>query len=172
MRNLIDGLMQAAYTQIAPLVALLQVLHNNYAKGNKLEYEPSAATADGTKVKLSTLWIVAMFALLAADVLSLYIPGTNDEVTQFAGETPIPLVMVIAAILMGIPIVMIFVARVLPRGVNRWANIAAAIITIVFVIGGGSTYPHYIFLATIEVVSLLLITWNAWRWPVEVKIVP
>ena len=123
------------------------------------------AVTETTKAKLSTLWIVVMFALLAADVLSQYIPGASEEVAQFAGDTPIPLFMLVAAILMGIPIVMIFLARILPRGVNRWANIVAAVITIVYVIGGGSTYPHYIFLAAIEVVSLFLIMWYAWRWP-------
>jgi hypothetical protein len=33
------------------------------------------ATTEDTKALLSTLWIVVMFALLAADVLSSYIPG-------------------------------------------------------------------------------------------------
>jgi len=67
---------------------------------------------------------------------------------------------------------MIFLARILPRGINRWANIIAAVITIVYVIGGGSTYPHYIFLAAVEVVSLLLIIWFAGRWLTEEKMLP
>ena len=83
---------------------------------------------------------------------------------EFAGGTPIPQLMLAGAILMSIPIVMIFLSRVLKHGVNRWANIIAAVITIVYVVGGGSTYPHYLFLATLEVVSLLLIIWYAWGW--------
>lgn len=67
---------------------------------------------------------------------------------------------------------MIFLARILPRGINRWTNIVAAVITIVYVIGGGSTYPHYIFLAAIEVVSLLLIIGYAWRWPAAERTLP
>ena len=122
------------------------------------------ATMENVKARLSTLWIVVMFALLAADVLSSYIPGANEEMAEFAGGTPIPQLMLVAAILMAIPIVMIFLSRVLKRGVNRWANIIAAVITIVYVIGGGSAYPHYIFLAAIEVVSLFLIIWYAWTW--------
>lgn len=123
------------------------------------------ATTDDLRAKLSSLWTVVMFALLAADVLSMYIPGAAEEVAEFAGDTPIPQLMLVAAILMSIPIVMIFLCRVLPPRVNRWANIVAAVITIVYVLGGGSTYPHYIVLATIEVVSMLLIIWYAWRWP-------
>jgi uncharacterized membrane protein (DUF4010 family) len=53
---------------------------------------------------------------------------------------------------------------VLPYRVNRWANIIVAVLMIAFVVGGGSTYPHYIFIAAVEVVSLLLIIWIAWRW--------
>jgi hypothetical protein len=124
------------------------------------------------KGKLSSLWIVVMFALLAADVLSSYIPGAHEEMAEFAGEIPIPQLMLGGAILMSIPIVMIFLARVLKRSVNRWANIIAAGITIVYVIGGGSTYPHYIFLATIEVVSMLLIIWYAWRWSPQETMLP
>jgi hypothetical protein len=123
------------------------------------------------KAKLSTLWIVVMFALLTADVLAAYIPGASEEMAAFAGETPIPLLMLVAAILNAIPIVMIYLARVLRQRANRWANIIAAVITIVYVIGGGSMYPHYIFLAAIEVVSLLLIIWYAWRWSSQENVI-
>ncbi len=120
--------------------------------------------AEEIKARLSTLWIVVMFALLTADVLSAYIPGAMEEMAEFAGEIPIPQLMLVAAILNAIPIVMIYLARVLHRRVNRWANIAAAVVTIVYVVGGGSTYPHYLFLAAVEVVSLVAIIWYAWRW--------
>ena len=129
---------------------------------------PGAAVEE-RKARLSTLWIVVMFALLTADVLALYIPGAGEEVAAFAGATPIPLLMLGAAVLNAIPIVMIYLSRVLRPRVNRWANIIAAAITIVYVIGGGSAYPHYLFLAAIEVVSLGLIIWYAWRWPAQEK---
>jgi hypothetical protein len=116
------------------------------------------------KVLLSTLWIVVMINMLKADILSLYIPGVVDELVQFAGETPITQLMLGGAIMMEISIAMIFLSRVLNYRVNRWANIIVGIITILFVVGGGSAYPHYIFIATIEVVCLCLIIWNAWRW--------
>lgn len=119
-----------------------------------------------TKVLLSTLWIVVMINMLKADILSLYIPGTADEVAKTAGETPIAQLMLGGAIMMEISIVMIILSRVLQYRVNRWLNIIASIITIAFVVGGGETYPHYIFIATVEVVCLLLIIWFAWKWKV------
>ena len=125
----------------------------------------SGAALEARKARLSTLWIAVMFALLTADVLSAYIPGAGAEMAEFAGGTPIPLLLLAAAVLNAIPIVMIYLSRVLRPRVNRWANIAAAGITIVYVLGGGAWYPHYLFLAAIEVVGLLLIVWYAWRWP-------
>jgi hypothetical protein len=116
------------------------------------------------RVLLSTLWIVVMINMLKADILSLYIPGSLDELVKFSGDTPITQLMLSGAIMMEISIAMIFLSRILNYRVNRWANIITSIITIVFVIGGGSTYPHYIFIATIEVVCLLLIAWIAWNW--------
>ena len=117
-----------------------------------------------TRVLLSSLWIVVMFNMLKADILSLYIPGAADEVVQFAGATPIPQLMLGAAVIMEIAVVMIALVLVLPYRVNRWANILVAVLMIVFVVGGGSTYPHYIFIAAVEVIGLLLIIGIAWRW--------
>lgn len=119
-----------------------------------------------TKVLLSTLWIVVMINMLKADILSLYIPGAVEEVAKTAVSTgtPIPQLMLGGAIMMELSIVMIIFSRLLNYNVNRWVNIVVSIITIVFVIGGGVSYPHYIFIATVEVVCLLLIIWNAWQW--------
>ena len=117
-----------------------------------------------TRTLLSTLWVVVMFNMLKADILSLYIPGAAEELARTAGETPIPLLMLGAAVMMEISILMILLSRVLKYGVNRWANIITSIITIAFVVGGGVSYPHYLFIATVEVACLLLIVWFAWKW--------
>jgi len=117
-----------------------------------------------TKVLLSTLWIVVMINMLKADILSLYIPGAAEEVARTAGETPIPILMLGGAIMMEISIVMIILSRVLKYGLNRWVNIITSIITIAFIWGGSASEPHYIFIATVETICLLLIIWFAWKW--------
>ena len=117
-----------------------------------------------TRTLLSTLWIVVMINMLKADILSLYIPGVLDELVEFAGDTPITQLMLGGAIMMEISILMILLTRILPHRPNRWANMVTSIITMVFVIGGGSSYPHYIFIATVEVLCLLAIFWIAWQW--------
>lgn len=120
---------------------------------------------EATKARLSRLWLLVILNMIAIDVLSLFIPGVMEEMAAFVGDTPIPLFMLVAGILIEIPLLMTFLSRSLPYGANRWANIIAAVVTIVYVVGGGSTYPHYIFMGAVEVVCLLLIIWTAWRWP-------
>jgi hypothetical protein len=122
-----------------------------------------------TKVLLSTLWIVVMINMLKADILSLYIPGAAEEVAKTAASTgaPIPQLMLGGAIMMEIAIVMIILSRVLQYSVNRWANIIVSLVTVVFVVGGGVSYPHYLFIATVEVICLLLIIWKAWNWRMD-----
>ena len=116
------------------------------------------------RVKLSTLWIVVMFNMAYADILSLNIPGIHEELVAFAGDTPISTLMLIGAIIIQIPVGMIFMSKVLKYKINRWANITTGAFVIIFIVGGGSAIPHYIFLATVEVLCLLLIMWTAWKW--------
>ena len=119
------------------------------------------ATMD-LKVKLSTLWIVVMFNMAFADILSFMLEWTTGHTPEVQVSQG---VMLAFAVLIEIPIAMILLSRVLKYRVNRWANIIAAAITIVFVIGGGSTHLHYIFFAAVEVLCMLLIAWYAWKWP-------
>jgi hypothetical protein len=105
-----------------------------------------------------------MINMLKADIFSPYVPGAVGELAKTAGETPITQLMLGVAIMMAISIVMIIFSRVLTYRLNRWANIITSIITIVFVIGDGVYYPHFILITTVEVICLLLILWNAWKW--------
>lgn len=76
----------------------------------------------------------------------------------------IPQLRLGGAIMMELAIVMVALSLILPYTINRWANISIGIITILFVVGGGSTYLHYLFIAAVEVICLLLIIWQAWQW--------
>jgi predicted membrane-bound dolichyl-phosphate-mannose-protein mannosyltransferase len=104
-----------------------------------------------------------MINILTADILSLNIPGVLDVLTDFAGETPIPLFMLVGAILNELVIVMIILSRVLKYGVNRWVNIIVGLFTIAYIWGGATPYHHYISIATVETPCLLLVIWSAWK---------
>jgi len=119
-----------------------------------------------TKALLSTLWIVVMVNMLKADILSLFIPGAAEEVarTSASAGTSIPQLMLIGAVMGNFGIVMIILSRVLKYGINRWINIIVSLITIAYIWGGAASYPHYIFIATVETICLLLIIRFAWMW--------
>ena len=121
------------------------------------------------QTRLSTLWTVVMVLMLTIDVLGysifmIDIQGAKEELLKTAGGTPVPMLMLGAAVFMALPITMIYFSRVLKQNVNRWANIIVGVITIVFVIGGYSAQPHYYFLGALEVIFMLYIVWSAWKW--------
>lgn len=119
-----------------------------------------------TKAILSTLWIMVIINILQADILSLNIPGSAEVLLKTAASTgvAIPQLMLVGAIMGQIAIVMIILSRVLEHRINRWVNIVAGIVTIAYIWGGAASYPHYIFIAIVETICLLLIIWNAWKW--------
>lgn len=119
-----------------------------------------------TANKISTLWIVVLFNMAFADVLSFMFPGFIAKVTtgQVDGVTITPFFLLIAAVFLEIAIVMIYLSLALPQRAARMANLAAVLVTILFVVGGGSLTPHYIFFAGIEVFILLYIAKLSWGW--------
>ncbi len=145
-----------------PLVSVRQIT----TQEKKMDTNVIPAKKIDTKVLLSTLWIVVMINMAYADILSLHIPGVFDEVAKTSVSTgaPIPQLMLVGAIMMEIPVAMIILSRVLKYGVNRWVNIIAGIFTIAYIWGGAASYPHYIFIAMVETICLLLIIWNALKW--------
>lgn len=113
------------------------------------------------KVKLSTLWVFVMFNMVFADIIGFLNPGTLEEMMAMK---PAQGLLLAFSILTEIPIAMIVLSRLLKYRANRWANIIAGVLTILWVIGGGSTTITYLFFATIEVVCMVFIIWSAWKW--------
>lgn len=118
-----------------------------------------------TKDKLSTLWIVVILNLIVADILSIFVELVNkNTLHDIIGQVTIT--MAIAALFINIPILMIYFSKSLEYKPNRILNRVASVITLVFVIGGGSLAPHYLICAGIEVVVLLYIFIIAHKWKV------
>ena len=118
------------------------------------------------KTKLSVLWIVVMFNMLFSDILTFMVPSFlaglmtgNAEDIKITQE-----LLLVFALVLEIPILMILLSRLLNRKLNRILNIFAAVITIMFVIGGGSLIYHTIFFASIEIACLLAIIWYSFWW--------
>ena len=118
---------------------------------------------DDNRTRLSTLWVVVMFNMVFADILTFIKPGALQEL--WAGQAGVqitPGLLLVFAVLLEIPIAMIFVSRILKPEANRWANTAAAVITTLFVVGGGSIDLHYVFFATVEIACMALIVRSVW----------
>ena len=118
---------------------------------------------DTTGTRLSTLWVVVMFNMVYADILTFIKPGALEGL--WAGQAGVQItdgLLLVFAVLLEIPIAMIFVSRILKPEANRWANTAAAVITTLFVVGGGSADLHYLFFAAVEIACMALIVWSVW----------
>jgi len=116
--------------------------------------------------KISTLWVVVLFNMVFADILSFMVPEFMTQIPtgEVEGITITPMLLLVAAIFIEIAILMIFLTRALNRSASRVVNLVAVVIIILFVVGGGSLKPHYIFIASIEVITLLYIAYLAWGW--------
>ena len=118
-----------------------------------------------TKTKLSLLWIVIMINMIYNDIFSIIVEMVNGKTLDIPGDVTV--VMAIAAIITNIPIFMILLSRVLNYKVNRILNITAGFFTIIYIIGGGDTAPHYIIIASIETILAIIIIVTAWKWEKE-----
>jgi hypothetical protein len=62
---------------------------------------------------------------------------------------------------------MVFLTLTLPSRANRRTNIGLAIVYIVSIVASvvGEKWVYFWFLSVVECALLLLVVWNAWRWP-------
>ena len=120
------------------------------------------------KVILSSLWIFVMFCIAYADLIGFIEPGTLEKIISGnVGFELTPAIILIFSLFQAIPIAMILVSRWFRRDVNRWLNIAASVLTLLYVLGGGNwESTSYVVFASLEVVALLAMIWLAWSWRV------
>mgnify|MGYP001127097310 CR=1 FL=1 len=107
-----------------------------------------------------------IFKIAFADIIGFIEPGTLESIID--GETGFvltPAVVVVFSLFQAIPMAMILVSRLFRRGVNRWLNVAASVLTLLYVLGGGNweSTSYYVF-AALKVVAMLVIIWLAWSW--------
>ncbi len=118
------------------------------------------------KVILSNLWVFVMFCIAYADIIGFIEPGTLEKIISGnVGFTLTPAIIVMISLIQALPIAMIVISRLFRRGVSRWLNMAAAVLTLLYVLGGGNwESSSYFVFATLETVSILAIIWQAWNW--------
>jgi hypothetical protein len=128
----------------------------------------------GTRARLSAAWVFIMLNMVFADILSFMSPGVLQQV--LAGTTEgieiTPAFLLVAAVIAEVAIAMVLLSLLLPQRAARWANIGAAAVTVVYVVGMGSASPHYVFLAALETLGCLAIAWWSWTWRPAERSVP
>ncbi|MBW1856052.1 MAG: hypothetical protein JRJ00_15465 [Deltaproteobacteria bacterium] len=119
------------------------------------------------KIKLSGLWVAAMFSWVYGDLLRIYSGDFvgGDDIT--GGVMSLEMLWLVSAITMIVPGAMVFLSLALKGKANRWTNIIMGIFYTVYNLSGLSTYPSAYdrFLIFVSVVFTALIAWYAWKWP-------
>ena len=121
-----------------------------------------------TRIKLSALWTALILTYLLGDVLRIF---SGDFSAGEIGSMQISEGMYLGlAILMVIPVLMVFLSLTLPEKVNRWANIILAIFFFIFNLIGLPTYPSAYdqFLIVVGLGFNILTVWYAWKWSKQV----
>lgn len=118
---------------------------------------------EDVKIILSTLWVATMLTYLLGDVIRIF---SGDVVAgEIEGVQVTQTMWMGMAILMVIPIVMVYLSISLSYPVNRWANIIVAIFWFGFNLISLQGYSAYDkFLLIVSMGFNVLTVWHAWNW--------
>ncbi len=124
---------------------------------------------EAVTIKISALWVAVMLSSLMGDVLRFYEPGIIEQIItgEVEGMQMTHKGLLLSAIIMVIPIVMVFLSQMLTYNTNRWANIILSIFFFGFTLMWLLVKPppaYKILLGGVGLVSNALIIWYAWKW--------
>ena len=129
------------------------------------------------KLKLAIMWIVLIFFYLYNDVISFFKAETVEGVLSGApnGIEITSAFLLAGAVLMCIPIFMVYLSISLPARTNRPVNIVLGIFHLVvlaatFTAGDEGPDAHYALYMVFEGLIIALITWTAWKWPTHDRV--
>ena len=121
------------------------------------------------KESLSILWIFVTVNYIFCDVFTLMY---SEELKQILSGTVGTVIinqgfLLGFAIIMEIPMAMIFLSRFLKFRINRPLNIVAGFVMTIIQAGSlfaGTPTMHYMFFSIIEIATTIAIVWFAWKW--------
>lgn len=119
-----------------------------------------------TQALLSTLWVVTLLNVVFRDIHEFVRPGFLEEVMtgSLNGTELTPELFLLGGVIVQVPIMMILLARVLPRSINRWAHLIAAPLMMLIVVTGRPADLDDYFHAGVELALLAVLFSLAWRW--------
>lgn len=119
---------------------------------------------EDVRIKLSALWVALMLTYLLGDVLRIF--SGDFKPGEIEGMQATQALYLGMAILLVLPVFMVFLSLTLPYKANRWANIILAVLLFVFNLIGLPTYPSAYdqFLIIVGLVFNVLTVWYALKW--------
>jgi hypothetical protein len=117
-----------------------------------------------TKIILSATWVIVTLIYLYGDVLRICSGDLAKK--PMAGKNLNQFVWLGIAVLMLMPILMVFLPLVLPQSVSRWTNISVAAFFFLFNLVGLPTYASLYdkFLLAVSMGFNGITIWYAWNW--------
>ncbi|NIF06891.1 hypothetical protein F3J23_15705 [Chryseobacterium sp. Tr-659] len=121
------------------------------------------------KIILAGLWTSVTLCYLYGDYFELYTPGKTRGLSEGNHLLDSPAKLLTAAIVLGIPAVMVFLSLILKPVINRMLNIIFGIFfTLIMLFIGISSFSNwylfYTFFAVLECIITILIVLYAWKW--------
>lgn len=172
-QSALHGLLKKARDLGMPLISVNQVPPleptKQLNKEKRVNESNKLIQIQDKKVALSTLWVFVMFCIAYADIIGFIEPGTLENIINGnTGFILTPALILVFSLFQALPIAMILISRWFRRDVNRWLNIIASVLTLLYVLGGGNwesiSYPVF---AILEVAAMLGIIRLAWTWPTD-----
>lgn len=119
---------------------------------------------DVVRIQLSGLWVALMLTYLLGDVLRIF--AGDFKPGEIQGQRITQAMMLGIAVLMLIPILMVFLSLTVDQSIIRWVNIIAAAGFFLFNVVGLPTYPSAFdkFLIAVGLVFNVLTVLYAWQW--------
>jgi hypothetical protein len=119
---------------------------------------------EDVQIILSALWVALMLTYLLGDVLRIF--SGDFKAGEIGGMQISQNLLLGMAVLMVIPILMVFLSLTLNYPVNRWANIILALFFFGFNLIGFPNYPSAYdkFLIIVGLGFNVLTVWYAWNW--------
>jgi hypothetical protein len=117
-----------------------------------------------TKIILSATWVVATLLYLYGDVFRIC---SGDQAKKSMADMNLnQYIWLGLAVLMLMPILMVFLNLILPQPVSRWVNIIVAVFFFLFNLVGLPTYLSLYdkFLIAVSMAFNVVTIWYAWNW--------
>lgn len=116
---------------------------------------------------LSVLWVFTVLNFFARDIHELGRPGTLEQVMSgtIDGVKVTEGLMLLGGVMIEIPILMTILPLLLRQSINRWANVGAALFTMI-TIAATNLRPDLdnVFFMIIQLIALIAIVRIAWQW--------